>query len=43
VASRRIGQGAGSFSLAVAEDGHDQFSGADIEAGTDRGGGGDER
>ena len=41
VVSRRVGQGAGSFSLAVAEDGHDQFSGADIEAGTDRGGGGD--
>jgi hypothetical protein len=31
---RRVGQGAGTFRLAVAEDRHDQFGGADIKAGT---------
>lgn len=38
VTGGRIGQGAGTFGLAVAEEGHDQFSGADIDAGTDLGG-----
>ena len=33
VTGRRIGQGAGTFGLAVAEEGHDQFTGADIDAG----------
>ena len=32
---RGVGHGAGTFGLAVAEDGHDQFGGADIDAGTD--------
>jgi hypothetical protein len=33
VAGGRVGQGAGTFGVAVAEEGHDQFTGADIEAG----------
>lgn len=35
VAGGRVRQGAGAFGLAVAEDRHDQFTGADIDAGAD--------
>ena len=37
VAGGRVGQGAGAFGLAVAQEGHDQFTGADIKAGADFG------
>ena len=37
MAGGRVRQSAGTFALAVAENRHDQFSGADIEAGEDLG------